>query len=60
MNYELIKTELIKVKKKELDYIDNITKISSNRKLTEIEKINVYRTLNSYCVKLTELFRKLW
>lgn len=62
MNYELIKGEFIKLKKEELDYldyIDNIVKISSNKILSETEKLDVYRTLNSYQVKLTEMFRNL-
>ena len=62
MNYELIKNEIIKLKKEELDYldyIDNIAKISSNKTLSGTEKLDVYRTLNSYQVKLTEMFRNL-
>lgn len=62
MNYELINGEFIKLKKEELDYldyIDNIAKISSNKILSETEKLDVYRTLNSYQVKLTEMFRNL-
>ena len=59
MNYELIKNELIKIKKEELNYIDSVTKISSNKILSETEKLDVYRTLNSYQVKLTEMFRNL-
>lgn len=57
MNYELIK-----IKKEELDYleyIDNIANIRSNKILSETEKLEVYRTLNSYQVKLTEMFRNL-
>ena len=63
MNYELIKNELIKNKKEELDYldyIDNIANISSNKILSETEKLEVYRTLNSYQVKLTEMFKNLF
>ena len=37
MNYELIKDEFIKLKREELDYIDNIAKISSIKKLSEYE-----------------------
>lgn len=60
MNYELIKKEIIKLKKEELDYIDNIAKISSNKVLSEYEKLEIYRTLNNYKVKLTELFKNLF
>ena len=42
-----------------MDYIDNIAKISSNKTLSETEKLEIYRTLNSYQVKLTEMFRNL-
>lgn len=59
MNYELIKNELIKIKKEELYYIDNIAKISSNKVLSETEKLDVYRILDSYQVKLTEMFKNL-
>lgn len=59
MNYELIKNELIKIKKEELNYMDNVAKISSNKILSETEKLDVYRILNNYQVKLTEMFRNL-
>ena len=39
MNYEYLKKEFIKLKKEELIYIDNISKISSNKILPEYEKL---------------------
>lgn len=60
MNYEIIKAELIKTKKEELNYIDNITKISNNKILSETEKLDIYRILNSYKKKLTEIFKNLY
>lgn len=60
MNYEEIKNAFIKLKREELDYIDNVSKISSNKTLTEFEKLEIYRTLNDYQTKLTEMYRKLY
>ena len=37
MNCELIKNEFIKLKKEELNYIDNVAKTSSTKKLSEYE-----------------------
>lgn len=60
MNYEVIKNEIIKLKKEELDYIDNVAKISSNKILSEYEKLEIYRTLNYYQDKLTEKYKGLF
>ena len=60
MNYELIKEEFIKSKKEELDYIDSITKISSNKILSEYEKLEIYRTLKNYEIKLNEICDRLY
>lgn len=59
MNFELVKNEFIKLKKEELEYIDNVAKISSNRILSEYEKLEIYRTLNNYQVELEKMFKKL-
>lgn len=59
MNYELTKNEFIKLKKEELNYIDAIAKISSNKTLKELEKLEIYRNLNNYEVKLNEILKKL-
>ena len=58
MNYELIKNEFIKLKREELNYIDSITKISSNKILSELEKLEIYRKLNNYEVKLNEILKR--
>ena len=60
MNYELNKNEFEKIKREELAYIDSIAQISSNKTLSEIEKLEIYRTLNSYEIKLNEILKKLW
>lgn len=59
MNYEYLKKEFIKLKKEELIYIDNISKISSNKILPEYEKLEFYRGLNNYITKLDDLIDKL-
>ena len=60
MNYELIKNEFIKLKREELDYIYNTAKISSNKTLSEFEKIEIYRKLKNYEAKLNEMLKSLW
>lgn len=59
MNCELIKNEFIKLKMEELDYIDNIAKISSNKILSEYEKLEVYRNLKDYEIRLNEVLERL-
>lgn len=59
MNYEYLKKEFIKLKKEELIYIDNISKVSSNKILPEYEKLEFYRGLNNYITKLDDLIDKL-
>lgn len=59
MGYEEIKYEFEKVKREELMYIDKIVRISSNRILSEKEKLDFYRTLNSYEIKLKEILKEL-
>ena len=60
MDYELNKNEFKKIKREELAYIDSIAQISSNKTLSETEKLEIYRTLNSYAIKLNEILKKLW
>ena len=59
MDFELNKSIFINLKKEELNYIDSIAKISSNRLLSETEKLEVYRTLNNYNIKLNEILKNL-
>lgn len=59
MNYELIKNELIKLKKEEFVYIDSIANYSSNHLLTEYEKIEIYRKIKDYQAKITEIADQL-
>jgi len=60
MNYELTKNELLKFKKEEIDYIDSVAKISSNKILSETEKLEIYRKFKNYENKLNELLKRLW
>lgn len=60
MNYELYKNEFEKIKREELSYIDSIAQISSNKTLSETEKLEIYRTLNNYEIKLNKILKKLW
>ena len=60
MNYELDKSEFIKLKKEELEYINTIAKISSIKTLSESEKLKIYRTLNNYEIKLSKIANKVW
>lgn len=55
-----MKYEIIKIKKEELNCIDNIAKLSSTRKLSEKEKLEVYQKLESYKEKLKALFEKYY
>lgn len=60
MNYELNKSEFEKIKREELAYIDSIAQISSNKTLSETEKLEIYRTLNNYEIKLNEILKRIW
>lgn len=60
MDYELLKKEIIKLKKNELDYIYNITCIAYNMKLSESKKLDIYRTLNKYKEELMDSFQILY
>lgn len=59
MNYELIKIEFIKLKKEELEYIDNIANISIHKTLSDYEKLEIYRTLKNYEIRLNEAIKKI-
>lgn len=59
MDYELLKEEFIKLKKGELDYIDNIFKLSKSKIFTEYEKIEIYRKLKEYVFKINEMYKEL-
>lgn len=60
MNYEVIKTEFIKLKKEELDYINDVAQISATKILSESEKLKNYRILKDYEVRLKELLKILY
>ena len=55
MNYEIIKSEFIKLKQEELDYINNIAIISCNKVLSEHEKIEIYRKIINYESRLKKI-----
>lgn len=59
MDYEFIKNEFLLLKKEELEYIDKASKISSNKILSECEKIEIYRNLKKYEIKLNEVINSL-
>jgi len=59
MNYESIKEEFIKLKKEELSYIDTVVKTSCNRILSEYEKLEIYRKINNFQIRLDELLKML-
>ena len=54
MNNKRLKEEFIKLKKEELEYIHDILSESSKRKLSEYEKIEMYRRLNDYVSRLNK------
>jgi len=60
MNYELTKNEFLNLKREELNYIDNIARISITKTLSETEKIEIYRKFKNYEIKLNELLKRLW
>ena len=60
MKYEIIKNKFIKIKKEELAYIDNVARTSSNKILSEYEKLKIYRTLNNYQNELNIMLKRLW
>ena len=59
MNYEIIKSEFIKLKQEELDYINNIAIISCNKVLSEHEKIEIYRKIINYESRLKKILLNL-
>ena len=46
MKYDELKDKLKILIKEELDYINNVSIISSERNLNELEKLTIYRKLN--------------
>ena len=59
MDYELVKKEFIELKKEELAYIDNVARISSNRRLYELEKLEIYRKIKKNETELRELIKQI-
>lgn len=59
MNYEIIKSAFIELQKEELNYINEVAKTSSNKILSEYEKLVIYRKINDYEIKLNEMLKKL-
>ena len=48
MNIEKLKEEFIKLKKEELEYLDNIAKLGYQKTFSQEEKLNIYRKLKFY------------
>ena len=59
MNYESIKNEFIKLKREELEYINEISIISRKKIWSEAEKIEIYRNLKKYANELNGILKKL-
>lgn len=48
MDIEKLKEEFIKLKKEELEYLDNIAKLGYQKTFSQEEKLNIYRKLKFY------------
>lgn len=59
MEYEAIKNEYIKLKKEELEYIDNVSKMNIKKTLSESERLEIYRKLDEYKNKIADISNKL-
>ncbi len=59
MNYEQIKEEFIKLKKEELECIVKVIKSSHSKTLSDSEKLEIYRNIKNYKIKLNEVLKKL-
>ena len=59
MDYELVKDELKKVKLEEFKYIDSIAKLSSEKILSEHEKLTICRNLKKYEIKINDMYKKV-
>ena len=59
MNYELIKKELINIKKEEFKYVTSIAKLSRKKILSEYEKLTICRNLKKYEIKINDMYKKL-
>lgn len=59
MDYKELKKEFIKLKKEELEFVNNVSIESGKRLLTEEEKLTIYRKLNRYANEIRELLKKI-
>ena len=59
MDFELIKKEFIKLKKEELEYIDNVARISSSKRLSELEKLEIYRRIKKFEKELSKVLKQI-
>ena len=53
------KNKFINLKKEELTYIDDIANLSSNKTITEEEKLAIYRNLYNYQIKINDILNEL-
>ena len=58
-NYELLKQQFIRLYKEEINYVNDIVKISSTTKLDESYKLKIYRNKSNYHNKIKELTQLL-
>ena len=59
MDYETIKNEFIELKKEELNYIYYISRTSLSKKLSDHEKLEMYRKLKDFEIRLNEVSQRL-
>ena len=59
MNYKELKEKYIKLKKEELEFVNNVSIESSKRVLREEEKLTIYRKLNRYANEICELLKSI-
>lgn len=60
MNFEQLKENFIKLKKEELEYINNVSAMSAEKKFTEFEKIEIYRKSKKYERELNDILFKVY
>lgn len=52
----MTKEDYVKLKKEELKYVEEVYNLSSNKKLSDTEMLEIYRKLNDYAVKLNKMY----
>ena len=60
MKFDELKEKFITLKKEELEYINNISMESMNRKLSEKDALTIYRKINNYVDNINSLLNKIY